>query len=155
MFSTLYDTYFPFYMHCKMSSAIFFNLDQSKVFSSGNGLKDLIHLVHLKDSFCTYTYWRGTVIGVISNMRISMKVFQPSVSVSGILKLDMGDCGLILKFGSKVLSSFHSAFFAAIQLWTIVQFIYRCSLFMARTRNCIHLRVCWHCDRRRRNSDWY
>ena len=39
MFSTLYDTYFSFSMHFKMSSAISFNLDQSKIFLSGNGLK--------------------------------------------------------------------------------------------------------------------
>ena len=38
MFSTLYGSYFPFYMHFKISSAIFFNLDQSKILSSGNGL---------------------------------------------------------------------------------------------------------------------
>ena len=39
MFSTLYDTYFSFSMHFKMSCAISFNLDQSKILSSGNGLK--------------------------------------------------------------------------------------------------------------------
>ena len=38
MFSILYDTYFSLSMHFKMSSAISFNLDQSKIFSSGNGL---------------------------------------------------------------------------------------------------------------------
>ena len=38
MFSTLYGTYFSFQMHFKMSSAICFNLDHSKIFSSGNGL---------------------------------------------------------------------------------------------------------------------
>ena len=38
MLSTLYGTFFPFYMHFKMSSAICFNLDQSKILSSGNGL---------------------------------------------------------------------------------------------------------------------
>ena len=38
MFSTLYDTYFSFSMHFKMSSAICFNLDQFKILSSGNGL---------------------------------------------------------------------------------------------------------------------
>ena len=36
MFSTLYGTYFSKF---KMSSAISFNLDQSKILSSGNGLK--------------------------------------------------------------------------------------------------------------------
>ena len=41
MFSTLYDTYFSLSMHFRMSSAISFNLDQSKIFSSGNGLKTL------------------------------------------------------------------------------------------------------------------
>ena len=37
LFSTLYVT-FPFYMHFKMSSAVCFNLDQSKILPSGNGL---------------------------------------------------------------------------------------------------------------------
>ena len=39
MFPTLYDTYFSLSMHFKILSAISFNLDQSKFFSSGNGLK--------------------------------------------------------------------------------------------------------------------
>ena len=39
MFSTLYDTYFSFQMHFKISSAICFNLEQSKILLSGNGLK--------------------------------------------------------------------------------------------------------------------
>ena len=39
MFSTFYGTYFPFQMHFKMSSAICLNLDQSKILSSGNGLR--------------------------------------------------------------------------------------------------------------------
>ena len=38
MFSTLYGTYFPFWMHFKMLSAICFNLDQSKILLSVNGL---------------------------------------------------------------------------------------------------------------------
>ena len=38
MFSTLYGTYFSFQMHFKMSSAICFNLDQSNILSSGNGI---------------------------------------------------------------------------------------------------------------------
>ena len=43
MFSTLYGTctYFPLYMHFKMLSAISFNLDQSEILSSGNGLMHL------------------------------------------------------------------------------------------------------------------
>ena len=36
-----YGTYFSFYMQFKMSSAICFNLDQSKILSSGNGLSHL------------------------------------------------------------------------------------------------------------------
>ena len=36
VFSTLYGTYCS--MHFKMLSAVCFNLDQSKIFSSGNGL---------------------------------------------------------------------------------------------------------------------
>ena len=38
IFSTLYVTYFPYEMYFKMSSAICFNLDKSKILSSGNGL---------------------------------------------------------------------------------------------------------------------
>ena len=38
IFSTLYDTYFPFEMDLKMSSEICFNLDQSKILSSCYGL---------------------------------------------------------------------------------------------------------------------
>ena len=38
MFSTLYDTYFPFYMHFELSSATCFNSDQSKILLSGNVL---------------------------------------------------------------------------------------------------------------------
>ena len=38
MFSILYGTYFSFYMHFKMSFAICFNLDQSKILLSGNGI---------------------------------------------------------------------------------------------------------------------
>ena len=39
-FLPLYDTYFSPQMHFKMSSAICFNLDQSKILSSGNGLDE-------------------------------------------------------------------------------------------------------------------
>ena len=39
MFFTLYGTYFSFLMHFKMSSAIGFNRDQSRILSSGNRLK--------------------------------------------------------------------------------------------------------------------
>ena len=35
---TLYGTYFSFLMHFKMSSAVSFNLNQSKILLSGNGL---------------------------------------------------------------------------------------------------------------------
>ena len=38
MFSSLYCTYFSFKMHFKMSSAIGFNLNQSKILSSGFGI---------------------------------------------------------------------------------------------------------------------
>ena len=38
MFSALHDTYFSLSMHFRMLSAISFNLDHSKNFSSGNGL---------------------------------------------------------------------------------------------------------------------
>ena len=40
MFSTLSGTYFLFSTCFEMSSAICFNLDQSNILSSGNGLKD-------------------------------------------------------------------------------------------------------------------
>ena len=39
IFSTLHGTYFSFQMHFKMSSAICFNLDQSQILSSDNGLR--------------------------------------------------------------------------------------------------------------------
>ena len=39
MISTLYGMYFSFEMHFKMSSAVCFNLDQSKILSSGSGLR--------------------------------------------------------------------------------------------------------------------
>ena len=42
MFSTRYGTYFSFQMHCKMSSAICFNLDWSKILSFGNELKNQV-----------------------------------------------------------------------------------------------------------------
>ena len=42
MFSTLYGTYFSFQMQLKMSFAICFNLDQSKILSSGDGLKSAL-----------------------------------------------------------------------------------------------------------------
>ena len=45
MFSTLYGTFFPFWMHFKMLSAIYFNLGQSRILSSGNGLNGNIHLL--------------------------------------------------------------------------------------------------------------
>ena len=38
MFPTLYDTHFSFQIHFKIASAICFNLDQSKILLSGNGL---------------------------------------------------------------------------------------------------------------------
>ena len=38
MFSMLFGTYFPFSMQFEMSSALCFNLDQSKILLSGNGL---------------------------------------------------------------------------------------------------------------------
>ena len=41
VFSTLYDTYFSFQMHFKMS-AICFNLDQSKILSSCKELSPLL-----------------------------------------------------------------------------------------------------------------
>ena len=39
MFPTQYGTHFLFQMHFKMSSAFCFNLDQSKILSSGNESK--------------------------------------------------------------------------------------------------------------------
>ena len=37
-FSSLYGTYFSLSMYFKLSSAICFNMDQSKILSSGNGV---------------------------------------------------------------------------------------------------------------------
>ena len=49
MFSTLYDAYFAFQMHFKMSSVIRSDLDQYKILSSGNELIE-IGLKLLKNS---------------------------------------------------------------------------------------------------------
>ena len=53
MFSTLYSTYFSFQKRLKMSAAICFNLDQSKILLSGNGLRGLstIFCVEIKNAF--------------------------------------------------------------------------------------------------------
>ena len=40
MFSTPYDTYFPFQMHSKMSSAVCFNLDQSEFLVMGEAIHE-------------------------------------------------------------------------------------------------------------------
>ena len=48
MFSTLYGTYFSFQMHFKMLSTIFFNLDQSKISSSGIELKEFSQMHNMK-----------------------------------------------------------------------------------------------------------
>ena len=45
MFSTLYGTNFPFQMHFKMPFAICFNLQESTILSSGNGLNSDFILV--------------------------------------------------------------------------------------------------------------
>ena len=47
IFSTLYGTYFSFQMHFKVSSAICFNLDQSKILLSCNGLNQPTFKDHL------------------------------------------------------------------------------------------------------------
>ena len=48
MFSTLYGTYFLFEMHFRISSAICFNLDKSKILSSVNGLMSLQNMsIHI------------------------------------------------------------------------------------------------------------
>ena len=41
MYTILYSTYFPFQMHFKMSSAIYFDLNLSNIVSSGNGLNNV------------------------------------------------------------------------------------------------------------------
>ena len=50
MFSTLYGTYISFLMHFKMSSAIYLNLDKSKILSSDNALMDPIQCNDLPSS---------------------------------------------------------------------------------------------------------
>ena len=46
MFSTPYGIYFSFWMHFKLSSAICFNLDQSKILSPGYGLlNSFLHIL--------------------------------------------------------------------------------------------------------------
>ena len=59
--SILYVTYFSFQIYSKMTSAICFNLDQSKILSSGNGLRKGDHIfclskqsiMEIKVTFCT------------------------------------------------------------------------------------------------------
>ena len=53
VFSTLYGTCFSFWMHFKMSSAICFSLDQSKILSSGNSLT-----VYKTTKFCFDQTWK-------------------------------------------------------------------------------------------------
>ena len=57
MFSTLCGTYFLFQMPFKVSSAVGFNLDQSKVLSSGNGLnKSRVSTTYIRDD-CKILYY--------------------------------------------------------------------------------------------------
>ena len=56
MFSTLYGTYFPFWMQFKMSSAICFKLDQSKVLSSGNGLRKFLRMFGEMDEVHSFDF---------------------------------------------------------------------------------------------------
>ena len=44
LFSIVYGTYFSFEMHFKMSTAIYFNLDKSKILSSGKRLSTSISI---------------------------------------------------------------------------------------------------------------
>ena len=53
MFSTLHDTYFSFRLSLKMSSAICFNLDQSKILSSGYGLTNHSKLTYSEKRVCS------------------------------------------------------------------------------------------------------
>ena len=82
LFSTLYGTYFPFEMHFKMSSAISFNLDQSKILSSGNGLiNPLPYTADFKQTWersFLKTLWEKEKMLVTSNFPFSNNVFYPS-----------------------------------------------------------------------------
>ena len=70
MFSTLYVTFFSFKMHFKMST-ICFSLDQSKILSSGNGLKGNFSL--------SAKIWSGQTASdglVHAKIRIQFDVFK-------------------------------------------------------------------------------
>ena len=83
MFSTLNGTYFPFYMHFKLSSAICFNLDQSKILSSGNGLSITYIIIS-----CT-CIWK---ISSANKTQVSQEIFQP------FLHQQILDCSKLKEF---------------------------------------------------------
>ena len=69
MFSTLCGTYFLFQMHFKMSFAICFNLDQSKILSSGNGLKGFCYI----DILTLPNMQQGLIISTVYQMTLEEK----------------------------------------------------------------------------------
>ena len=72
MFSTLYGTYFSFSMHFTMSSATCFNLDWSKILSSGTGLMLLSMLFQIyQRNQCTYPRFNGIFLRGLSTILTS------------------------------------------------------------------------------------
>ena len=69
-----YDTYFPFQMHFKMSSAICFNLDQSKIFSSGNELNGA-ETAEFATDIDKKTFWEKEKMLVTNILSFSQIVF--------------------------------------------------------------------------------
>ena len=80
MFSTLYGTYFLFLMHLKMSSANSFNLDQSKILLSGNGLTIQVWLLTIKIrlmQLCSFIYTLFTFcLDIFTSSIFIMYLFQ-------------------------------------------------------------------------------
>ena len=107
MFSTLCGTYFSFQMHSKMSSAICFNLDQSKILSSGNGLT----LSQTSAGFYVYitsllkTLWEKEKLLVMSNFSFSYSVLYQFEELSAIfIKFEIVICKLFQFVQSRNLS---------------------------------------------------
>ena len=72
MFPILYGIYVPFYLHFKMLSAIRFNLEQSKILPSGNGLKYNKSINKFSAMFFAWLYW--VVLGF--NATLTAKVIS-------------------------------------------------------------------------------
>ena len=82
MFSSLYSSNFIFQIHFKMTSAISFNLDQSKILSSGNGLNMFHRTIQEtvdateEESSDFISVYGSTVIFMIINSTVPMCIQQ-------------------------------------------------------------------------------